>query len=293
MQLTAKRLTNVNDSYPMPSPDGAKVIFHSDRTGKRQIYVMNADGSNLIRLTNNNANDETAVWSPDGKKIVFSSDRDDKDGDIYVMNADGSGQKRLTNQPGNDSHAKWSPDGSRIIFNSARTSPDLTVNWGRQIHEVFTMKADGTDIRQISNLKTISTYASYSPDGRKIVARSVTQSSAMNWDFSLSQRNSEIFVMNSDGTNPVNITNSAAYDGWGAWSPDGTKILFSSNRSGPANIGQLFVVNPDGTNPTQITFGPGSFVQASWSPDGKKIYAHQHWETDEFSNLVVFDFSSN
>ena len=96
--------------------------------------------------------------------------------------------------------------------------------------------------------------------------------------------------MDSDGTNPVNLSKSAAYDGWPAFSPDGKKILFSSNRTGPVNIGQLYVMNPDGSNVRKITDGPGAFVQTSWSSDGKRIYAFQHWETEEFGNLVVFDF---
>jgi len=95
--------------------------------------------------------------------------------------------------------------------------------------------------------------------------------------------------MNTDGTNAINLTKNAAYDGWPMWLPDGRKILFSSNRAGPANIGQLYVINPDGTGLQQITDGPGSFVQPSWSRDGKKIFAHQHWETEEFGNLVQFD----
>lgn len=290
--LNPIRLTNVQDIYPMLSPDGKRLAFQSNRTGNWQIYVMDTDGKNLAQLTSNKANDGAPIWSPDGSRILFVSDRDGTHHEIYVMKSDGSDTKRLTNTAGESSHPKWSPDGKRIIFNSARATPDLKAEWSRQVHEIFTMNADGSDVRQVSNLKTVSTYPSFSPDGRKIVFRSVTQTPGMNWSLTLAARNSEIFVMNADGTNPINITNSAAYDGWGAWSPDGTKILFSSNRTGPANIGQLFTVNPDGTNLTQITFGPGSFVQPSWSPDGKKIYAHQHWETEEFGNLVQFELAT-
>ncbi len=290
-RLNPKMLTNIIDAYPTLSPDGKKIMFQSQRSGNWEIYVMDADGKNLTRLTDSESSDGPSVWSPDGTKILFSSDRDDPTGEIYVMNVDGSDVKRLTNQPGNDGYAKWSPDGKRIIFSSARTTPDLKVEWSRQIHEVFTMNADGTDVRQISSLKTMSNYPSFSPDGKRIAFRSVAQTPAMNWNLSSAARNSEIFVMNADGTNPVNITNNAAYDGWAAWSPDGTKILFTSNRTGPANIGQLFTANPDGTNLTQITSGPGSFVQPSWSADGKKIFAQQHWETEEFGSLVVFDYA--
>ena len=289
LRLTAKRLTNVIDSYPVLSPDGSKIVFESNRTGSAEVYVMNADGkSPADQLTNNKQGNHGPVWSPDGTSILFNSDRDQQ-WEVYVINADGSGEKRLTNQPGDDGHAHWSPDGKRIIFNSARTTPDLKADWGKQFHEVFTMNADGSDVKQITRAKTVSTYPSFSPDGKRICFRRVVDEPGYIWDLTHSPRNSEVFVMNADGTNPVNITKNAAYDGWPAWSPDGRKILFSSNRAGPANIGQLYVVNPDGSGVQQITDGPGSFVQASWSRDGKKIFAHQHWETEEFGNLVEFD----
>jgi Tol biopolymer transport system component len=272
----------------MLSPDGTKILFGSTRTGNAEIYVMDADGKNLEQLTHHSAPDNCPIWSPDGKKIVFASERDN-DSEIYVMNADGSEQRRLTNQAGDDSHPHWSPDGKRIVFNSARTTPDLKADWSKQFHEIFTMTADGSDVKQISKLKTVSTYPSFSPDGKRICFRSVTNEPGYQWDFTLGPRNSEVFVMNADGTNPVNLTKNAAYDGWPMWSPDGKKILFSSNRAGPANIGQLYLINPDGSSLQQITDGPGSFVQPSWSHDGKKIFAHQHWETEEFGNLVEFD----
>jgi len=205
------------------------------------------------------------------------------------MNADGSGQKSLTNQAGDDGHPHWSPDSKRIVFNSARTSPDLKADWSKQFHEVFSMNADGSDLRQLTAAKTVSTYPSFSPDGKRICFRRVVDTPGYQWDLTASARNSEVFVMNADGSNPINLTNNAAYDGWPMWSPDGKKIVFSSSRAGPANIGQLYLINPDGTGLQQITEGPGSFVQPSWSRDGKKIFAHQHWETEEFGNVVEFD----
>ena len=151
------------------------------------------------------------------------------------------------------------------------------------------MNPDGSDVKQLTNAKTVSTYPSFSPDGKRVCFRRVVDAPGYQWDLTSSPRNSEVFVMNADGTNPVNLTKNAAYDGWPMWSPDGKKILFSSNRAGPANIGQLYVINPDGSGLQQITDGPGSFVQPSWSRDGKRILAHQHWETEEFGNLVEFE----
>ena len=89
----------INNSHPSWSPDGKQIVFHSDRDGNQEIYLMNADGSNIRRLTNNPSIDRGPFWSPDGKKIGFHSDRTG-DLDIYTMNVDGSNQTNLTNSPG-------------------------------------------------------------------------------------------------------------------------------------------------------------------------------------------------
>ena len=87
------------DSHdPTWSPDGKRIAFSSNRDGNLEIYVMNADGSQQTRLTNNSSFDDYPAWSPDGKRIAFTSYRDRKY-EIYVMNADGSGMRQLTEQP--------------------------------------------------------------------------------------------------------------------------------------------------------------------------------------------------
>lgn len=93
---------------PTPGPSGRRIAFNSYHGGRAEIYVMNADGSGLTRLTNNPANDWDFSWSPDGRRIAFVSFRDDN-WEIYVMNADGSGLKNLTNNPADDQWPSWGP----------------------------------------------------------------------------------------------------------------------------------------------------------------------------------------
>ncbi len=279
----------------MLSPDGSKIAFQSNRTGDWEIFVMNTDGTSLQQLTHSNGFDGGPVWSPDGKKIVFPSERD-QDPEIYVMDADGSNQKRLTYTPGDDSHPHWFPDGSTIIFNSARTSPDLTANWGKQWHELFSMNADGTGVKQITTFKTVSTYPSVSPDGKKIVFRKVIDGPAFNWDLSTNtnNRNSEVYVTDIDGRNGFNVSMSPAFDGWPCWSPDSERIIFSSNRNGPANVGHLYLVKKDGTGVRKLAGFSGSVVQPSWSTDGKKVFAYESVETSdgEYGYVVVIGIES-
>src|SRR2546422_3055032 len=100
------------------SPDGSKILFETNRDGNWEVYVMNADGSGPLNLSNNPASEDpdwtAPAWSPDGSKIAFRSDRDGNL-EIYVMNADGSGVTRLTSAPGADWNPAWSPEPSAFI----------------------------------------------------------------------------------------------------------------------------------------------------------------------------------
>jgi hypothetical protein len=112
---------------------GTQITFDSDRDGNFEIYVMDADGSNPVNLTNSSDNAEWPSWSPDGTKIAFQSDRDGNN-EVYVMDADGSNPVNLTNHSDFDGLPVWSPDGTKIAFGSHRDG----------IPMAFIMDADGT-----------------------------------------------------------------------------------------------------------------------------------------------------
>ena len=283
------RVTKVLDEYPVLSPDGARVVFQSDRSGNAEIYTMAADGTAVRRLTDTPYDEHSPVWSPDGKRILFAANPTGNGEDLFVMNADGRGTTRLTDAPGDDGHPHWSADGTLIVFNSARTTPDLTVAWSRQWHEIFTMKADGSGVRQITQCRSVCTYGALSPDGRRIAFRKVTSDPGFNWDMTLSARNSEVFVADADGSNELNVSRSAAYDGWPAWSPDGRRILFVSNRAGRPLVGELFVAAPDASSVQRISSSAESLVQPSWSADGRRIFAAQYTLDEEAASIVVLE----
>ena len=126
----------------MPLPHGL-IVFESARDGNREIYVMNADGTGVARLTNHPESDGSPNWSPDGRQIVFTSSRTG-DSEIYVMNADGSDVTRLTDNPRSDWLPDWSPDGRRIVFQ--RPVPrdgDWENGWD---FAIYVMNADGSDM---------------------------------------------------------------------------------------------------------------------------------------------------
>ena len=172
-----QRLTNnlAADEDPSWSPDGKRIVFSSAREGHfmdahknitDEIYVMDADGGNQQRLTENRNNDWDPVWSPDGKRIAFAADRkgDFEKFDIYVMDADGGNPQKLTNNRVWDSSPSWSPDSERIVFVSTRDENS----------EIYVMDADGGNLQNLTNNPNsdsapawLNTPFSVSPTGKK------------------------------------------------------------------------------------------------------------------------------
>ncbi|MCU0475566.1 MAG: hypothetical protein MUC99_05560, partial [Anaerolineae bacterium] len=121
MQITTDPADDVEPAW---SPDGRRIVFASNRDGNYEIYVMNVDGSNLVRLTNDPSDDRSPAWSPDGQYIAFHSTRGTVTSDIFVMRADGSNPVQLTDDPAYDLAPAWSADGRRIAFHTQRNGGD-------------------------------------------------------------------------------------------------------------------------------------------------------------------------
>jgi TolB protein len=232
---------------------GGEIAISSDFDGNVEIYVMNADGSGVRRLTNNPSPDWLGSWSPDGSRIAFFRSASYRSGygpiyDIYVVNADGSGATRLTNDSLASSGPVWSPDGSKIAFHRYH-------EYGYS-SQIYVMNADGSGVTRLTNNPGGEFGCAWSPDGSLIVFTS------------LRDDNLEIYVMNADGSNPVNLTNNPASDGFDAWSPDGSKMAFTSDRDGNREI---YVMNPDGSGVIRLTNNLAWDRSVAWSPDGTRI----------------------
>jgi Tol biopolymer transport system component len=179
-----------------------------------EIYVVHADGSGLVRLTDDPAADFDPSWSPDGRRIAYRH-QDEQSGQIYVMNADGSQPRNLTRRRGLDYSPAWSPDGRRIAFGVAEAVGKT---------RIWVMRPDGSGRRRLSRI--YGEYPAWSPDGRKIAFDHITLGSN-NWD---------IWVMNADGSGarPL-IASEEANEQGPAWSPDGRMIAYQTDRGAPGN----------------------------------------------------------
>jgi len=134
-----RRLTSdpAEDGEPVWSPDGRRILFASRRAGEAEVFLVNADGTGLTRLTTTpRGYSRRAEWSPDGRRIAFGSNREGND-DIYIMNADGSDVVNISRHPAREYFSRWSPDGRRILFTSNRD---------RRQNAICAMDADGANV---------------------------------------------------------------------------------------------------------------------------------------------------
>jgi Tol biopolymer transport system component len=249
-----------------------RIAFVSTRDGNAEIYVMKADGTGLSRLTNNGVSDAEPAWSPGGTKIAFVRGSGLGE-EIYVMNADGTGVKRLTNNGYFDEMPAWSPDGATIAF----------VSTADTYRHVYVMNANGTGVTRLTQGTTADFFPTWSHDGTRIAFqhlshRIVNRQIVFSWD---------IAVVPSGGGGILTIPNT----GRGfhpAWSPDGTRIVFSSDRDGlfhnntPAR--ELYRVNPDGSGLTRLTNNTVNDDWPTWSPGSNKVA----FQSDRSGTLEIY-----
>jgi len=254
------------------NPTGEETPLDGASMPNYEIYLVNADGSDLTRLTNDPGADGSPAWSPDGRRIAFSrasveGDIESSEAFIYVMNADGTGEARLAE----GLLPTWSPDGSRIAF----ISGDDT-EW-----DVYVMNADGSGQTKLTAGDGTDVFGEpmvgfkpnpWSPDGKQLAFNRTTFLGPGETEGQV-KTSVQIYVVNPDGSGQKSLTDTEGF--FAGWSPDGKKVLFLSTMGADNEEErlELRVVGADGSGEKPLLELPGENPQGFpvWSPDGTRI----------------------
>jgi TolB protein len=197
------------ETSPAWSPDGKSIAFVTSPfpQAKGDIAIMEADGTHVVKLTNDLASDDGGPsWSRDGRHIAFHSDRGGNGYHVWVMDADGTALKRLSDGDGEE--PAWSPDGARIVFASTRDGNPKAADPVEWNEEIYTMMADGSGVTRLTQIPGNDHWPSWSPDGKLI---------AFTCDGR--QKVGEICTINADGSGLRTLTKNSAQDLMSVWEP--------------------------------------------------------------------------
>lgn len=304
------------DGDPSLSPDGNTLLFVSERDGNIEIYKKDLATGIETRLTNSPGHDSYPSFSPDGTQIVFNSDRERENTDVYIMNADGSGLRKLTDLPTNEfvTSDPWSADGTTLLVVSNATGADNIYKYEVELFDMTALtgvksdafapsvSADGKALvycvgvsdsnseirlfdlesqndRLITSVATGGCTARISPDGRQVLFT----------DFA--NGNTDVFVINPDGSGRRQLTNDGSKDSMPSWSPDGALIVFVANRGGDLQRTSLWLMRADGTYQREIYRGEGSSLEPFWSSATDQIFFSNDEIGGRTGNFEVFAIS--
>ncbi|HUO87473.1 MAG TPA: Tol-Pal system beta propeller repeat protein TolB [Thermoanaerobaculia bacterium] len=222
-----------------------RIAFTSDRSGTKEVWVMDYDGANQRQITAHRSVSMSPAWAPSSAWLTYTSFVGGAPGVYRADLATGRKTPIATDGEQNIS-AEVSPDGRRIVFSRA-----LGAN-----SEIFTADVGGGNLRRLTHTSAIDTNPSWSPTGAEIAFTSNRAG------------NPHLFVMDAEGTNVRRISSGGTYNDGGAWSPEGDRIAYATRQRGTFHI----VVTDLVSLATRVlTSGPGSHEEPSFSPDGRRI----------------------
>ena len=247
-QLTSGR--NHHDQHPKWSPDGKRISFVSSRSGSFDLYVMNADGTNVTRVTDHKANDYDPIWMPDGQSLIFSSERDSRS-DLYRVWLADKRVDRLTHHfVGRAIMPSISPDGKSVAF-AAQTLQRMNF-WDFQIHILDLASGKSRALDAPGG----TCWPSWSPDGNLIA------------NVALHAEPSRLQIRTPTGEQSRELRpDPKRWHYYPDWSADGRLIAFSvSPEHHEGEDWDLAIAAPDGSRYQRLTTGPGNDRLPDWKP---------------------------
>ncbi|HLO24841.1 MAG TPA: Tol-Pal system beta propeller repeat protein TolB [Geobacteraceae bacterium] len=225
-------------------PFSGKVAFVSTATGNKEIYLMDYDGFNSLRLTGNRSINLNPDFSPSGREIIYSSYKKGNP-DLYRRELFTGAEARLSSSRGINIGGAWAPDGNRIALASSRDGHS----------QIYLITKDGKQLARLTKSSALDVSPAWSPDGSQLAFVSDRLGKP------------QVFTMAADGKNVRRLTTSGAYNVAPRWSPKGDRIVYCRQQGSGF---QIYAINPDGSGDTQLTT-VGSNEHPRWSPDGRFI----------------------
>jgi len=277
LDLRVRRVAEPCQSVdPAWSPDGRSIVFVSNcEAGDLDIYRMDLDGSNVVRLTRTPGDEHGPAFSPNGSRLAYAYKTEGEDSEIWTMAADGSDPRPVTANEGTEWGPRWSPEGRRLVYESIRDENGdiwtldleagketrLTDHPGRDVgpawspdgslvafqsnrdgrYVIYGVSPEGGEARPLVDLPGNAAGPGWSPDGRRLV-------------FSYFEaENGELRTAPLDGGEPVVLVRNERTNFAPTWSPDGRTIAFIAR--GNAGTWDIWTIGADGVSPTRLTFG--------------------------------------
>lgn len=257
-------------SIPYDYKQGFKIIFCSNMNGQYDLYSLDIDSNKLTQLTNTATSDYHPSFSPDGTKIVYVSfGENGDDEELFTMNSDGTNVIRITDNEFNEDDPLYNADATRIIYVSDRYKTDI--NNAYPVSGIYISDVDGSNEKILKDMDRASNGYDpcISPDGQHLLFSS-------SWSY-----DDEIYLMDIyGGSGIVNLTNSLGWDGRPAFSPDGTKIAFSSTRNSTQDNADIYIMDSSGSNVLRLTDNDAYNTDPAFSPDGKFIVFYSDQDGD-------------
>jgi TolB protein len=222
-----------------------RIAYVSDKTGYKELYVMDYDGWDPMKVTADRSICLSPAWSPDGKELAYVSYRD-RNPDLYGLDMETGRRWKISGNEGLNISPAWSPDGKRLALALSRDGSA----------EIYIMSPRGTNPERLTYGAYDNVSPAWAPNGKEIVFNSGRAGTP------------QLYIMNADGTDVRRITFEGVYNASPNWSPRGDRIVFVSQVRG---LFKIATVNPDGSDFRLLTSGPGNDENPSWSPSGRQI----------------------